>query len=368
MARLIHNALWSLTLVVTALLFLGTSTVMAADLDSQLVQWERLDHERAALIGQLKNLEQDHQESVDTIEKLKRRVDRGAASRSDLEEELRKNHRIVYDLEQLQRRLAALDDRQASLRSSLLDSFDERRQQLEQQLRQSSSSDERGEIVKELNDLQTQRQRFRAPLPEADQQRLEQILADARAVSGENPRAMLSAADELEDTREQLEARLRALDDRIRELEQARRLARHSRQFGQFDRFFDESDRSRTIADYQHTIEADEAVAHRGDDEALGSSDADDALAEFTDDAPESDPGSAPPEPEPEPEPSPTQTETIVIEAQTDPEQAETTYFDDRALERDLRRLQRERQGLEEQTRQIEEKADELRREAQQLY
>ena len=385
MMQRIHNLPVALIAFAAILLMAAPALGEEPDAGEHLAQWERLEYQRVSLMGELENLEGEHQNFVETIENLKAQHARGEVSRRKLEDKLRQNLRIVRALEQLQGQLRDVDAEQASLRGEILDHFDDRRRQLEEDLRQ-APSDERAELVVKLNELQDERAKYTVPLPEADQRRVERALADARQISDDHPRAMLSAADELDDTSDQLQSRLAGIQRRIDQLEQARALHRQSQQFGAFDRFFDEGERGRTIARYEQTVQSEESTdpsspsSNSGTDEEAyaPSENGVDTVAEAEPGAdPESEddfvPVDSPPdefgggehqdstERSEEPE-----TETVVIESE--PTDDGTSYFSDRGMERDLIRLQQERDQLEEQAEELRQKADELRRKAEESY
>ena len=398
MNRWFHNLALPLALVAAISLIIAPTVAEADDWRDHLDDWERLEHQRSSLMQQVDELEAEHQKFVDDIEKLKDQRERGDASRSDLEDKLRKNHRTVEALEQLQRQMRDLDTEQARLRSRILDDIDTRRRALEDELRE-ADDDERRRLVAELNELQQRRSDYSMPLPETDRKRVEQALADARKVSDGGPREMMAVADELEDTEQQLTERLEALDDQIRQLEQARAIHRQSRQFGEFDTFFDETDRRRTIADREQAVQSGDdgddddggdvdlppsrlnpAEEHQQDeqhgdvDEGMGAGDdydpgdapddgSDSAHGDPVDDTDNFDHYD---ETGQEDDPFGTDTESVVIESETDPETGEDSpYFSERAIEHDLELLEQERESLRKQAEELRQKADELRRDAE---
>lgn len=408
MTRRFHIQATALLTALLIVLFTAVAYADDAETAEKFAQWERLEHERSSLVGQLGDLEEEHQKSVEAIEKLKAAYEAGDASRGDLEDELRDNHRTVESLEQLQSDLRDVDARQTRLRSRILDALDERRDDLEQQLRE-ADADKRQDVLDELNDVQRQRSEFALPIPETDQRRVDAAVADARAVADGHPREMLAAADELEDTEQQLSDRLQALEQRIDQLERARAIQRQSRQFGEFDRFFDESDRSRTIAEQQQAVGADPQQDQNDDSDlatiprqppdeirdnvnepAGGEEDesppdenqgiegefADDNDTE-EDDYVGSDPSSDPSDPggadgdEPGDDPfdDSEETETVTIESDTDPATGDdTSYFSDRALQEDIERLRQERESLEQQAEELRRKSEQLREDAEEAY
>ena len=382
--------------------------------EDHLSGWVQLEHQRTALSEEVSRLEKEHQKFVETIENLRRQYDRGEIGRRQLEEKLRENQRLVQSLEQLQRRVRDLDGRQDELRQVILDGFDERRAELERELREVPAS-ERAAVVTRLNELQERRSQFAVPLPEADQQRIDAALALARGVADDHPRAMLSAADELEDTHDQLAARLQGIESRISQLEQTRALRRQSHHFGTFDRFFDEGERGRTIARFEQAVQTD--TSDRGEEATTEESAPEQPATEES----AAEPGAAPsPDPMEEgddavetgadygfdsdaddPSPSPggndggqhdhsdappasdeptvgdnedrgffddesQEFETVII--QSEPTEDSPSTFSDRELDRDLRRLRQERERLEEQADELRRQADELRRRAVEVH
>ncbi len=392
----------------TGVLISMPTLAQAEEWHDHLVTWETLEHQRVAVIDRLQNLEQDHQKFVEGIEKLKEEQAQGQRSRRELENKLRENLRTVEALEMIQRHLQDIEAEQAALRRTIVQAIDGKRDSLEEELRR-ASPERRLELVAELNELQATRGEYAAPLPEADQKRVTQALEMARQVSGDHPRTMLSAADELEDTEEQLLAHVEALNGQISQLEQARRLHRRSQAFGEYDRFFDEDQRGRTMArfetqasgtggqggargqerrsifdqpdrrrssDFESPPQGDaapeEPESDRGYDEAEEGEDffdGSDPSAGMGDDAPEAPADSEPDEQfgpdETGSDPFEEHTETVVIERDIEPGDAQdVSYFSERAMERDLHRLLHERDGLKEKAEELREKANELRRRA----
>ncbi len=403
-----------LAALVMLLLVAAPHTTQAADYEEHLGDWEQLEHQRAELVDELRGLEEQHQNSVETIESLK---DDGDTSDAELRDELRTNHRTAEALEQLQRRLRDVDADQAELRAQILADIDEQRRRLEEQLRD-SDADERAELVDDLNELQQVRRQFSAPLPEADRRRVDEALADAQNISDDHPRAMLAAADELEDTHDHLVSRLDRVEQRIDELQQLQTLHRNYRQFGTVDRFFDEGQRSRTIVDREQATETDDdsdgdssdeygelnphveeqarelpdsfgdteerEESASGDDSNDFHSDQDNDTEQLDGNDPEPGAGGAPPSQEDHGDDvaagdtdngstddpfDDASSETVVIESETDPEYGdEAAYMSDSAIEHNLRQLQRERESLRQQARQLRRIADELREDAEESY
>ncbi len=383
-----HRALALLAALVFSALVFSPPTAFAEPWRSHVEAWEDLEGERSQLGARLQSLEIDHQNSVETIEDLRDLHARGQASRRDLDARLRENLRIVEELEALQRELNELNIQQEQLRSAILEGIEDHRRDLEENLRGASTS-RRIQITMELNELQQERRRFSAPLPEADQARVAAALDAARHVQDGHPRAMLSAADELEDTEEQLLRRLAALDHRIAELERARQLHRRDQAFAQTEDFFEEDHRSRTIARFEQTVEAEprqtrpdgrQPPAHTAADDAEFEEDFDSPAEQMPSDeeAAMADPSPVPDDGEPQvgtgeefgednvgnddPFVPETRTERVVIESEIDPDTISgTSFFSEEALFRDLQRLRRERGELGEQAEELRERARELR-------
>lgn len=397
-----HRLPTLLSALLVALLISAPALAEAEEWRERLVDWQILEYQRDALLDRLERLEQEHQRSVRGIENLRESFESGEASRRSLENALRQNMSTVEALEDLQRQLSEVDASREALRRLIVEGIDERRNALEVEIRQAPVV-RRMELVNELNELQEQWRHFAAPLPRADQNRIDEALELARQVAGLDPRAMLSAADELEDTEEQLLARLEALDNQIARLEQMRRLHRRSRSFGEYHQFFDEDQRGRTIARFEQASSADSNQAqsgNRGQNGAAGSNGTeqptfdsggndeseeyfDGNQAENVESAP--DPGAgqeeAPSDDDmvgnddvdpfvPDDPFAPEEgSETVTIESQVDPDDAdELTGYSERSLSRDLQRLLQERQTLEEQAEELRRAADELRRRAEDSY
>lgn len=375
----------SFLLLVVWTLFSLPALAMGADLQDELGRWERVQSERRLLQEELDALEKDHQNFVASIENLKER----GAPRREQEALLRENLRTVEELEILQRQLRDLDLRQERIRGNILDGINAERTRLERALREAASRARIG-IVIELNALQDQYRQFSSPLPEADQTRIAQVLAMAREVAHGHPRAMLSAADELEDTEARLRERLEGLNTQIARLERTRRVERRSETFSEINRFFDEEQRNRRIGSFEVASE----TPNSNDRSDSGNESRQESEAgDFADEDMAADPahnggfvemdGAAAPGGE---EGSPMGMDGEVEAAQPDDEPTEAPeapmervelrdrsgadmedeYRGGGIVERDLQRLLRERRELEEQVEELRQQAEELRRRARQ--
>lgn len=377
--RRIHNLLPLLVGLALIALLTAPTVAQAIEDDLPIEEWSALESERNQLLEKLESLEREHQEFVVTLENLKDRHSRGEISRRQLEDRLREHLRMVEELEEIQRELRSVDEDRDQLRSQILDQLEGHQRLLEHEARQASPR-RRAEIVQELNSVQRMRRQFVAPVPEADEQRVSQVLAMARELADSHPRAMLSAVDELEDTQDQVLARLEAVEARIDRLEQLRALQRQSRQFAELDEFFDESDRGRQVTQFEQAVTTGDGGEDTSDT-AGGDSDEEVTATPEMDDGMDHDPHSgasdsgdledSPPEGgqdfagDPDSMDDPfgeerQETETIVIETDISADE-DSSFLSDREMERDLRQLHRERRKLEEQADELRRQADELR-------
>lgn len=387
MKTLLLNARIFLVALLGALLLLAPSLAVAGELPAKMERWEAMEAQRQQLQGELGTLEREHQNFVRSIENL---TARGGARR-EREALLRENLRTVEELEILQRQIRDLDLRQEGLRGDILEAIEGERRRLEAGLREAPGRARLG-FVTELNALQEKRRSFSAPLPAADRARVESVLAMARTVQDGNPRAMLSAADELEDTEEQLLRRLEGLNQQIAQLERQRRVRRRSESFSEVNRFFDEDQRNRRIGSFEvasstprgeSTGPASGGAESGGEEsrnneesqedfsaDAEGVQGSDDGLDESTDWVGSED-GWGENEPVGEesgfgPEPSEPEEQRERIELR-DPGSAEVqddSVGSERRVRRDLDRLLRERDEIEAKARELRREAEELRRRA----
>ncbi|MFU8806145.1 MAG: hypothetical protein ACNA8W_20200 [Bradymonadaceae bacterium] len=385
-------------LLATHLLFPGiTALVTGGEYGETQREYSQSMDERERLMGELGRLEGEYQKFVADIEKLKREG-QGVRSRRDLEGLLRQSRQISDELEGLQGRIRQVDGRMENQRTRILGALDKRIQELEISVASVPAS-ERAEIVSQLNALRIERRKYATPMPPLpDHRRVMETLQMASALDSSHPAELLAAADELEDTEDQVRARLRAIEDRLGELQQARRLSRRAQSFSREESFFEEGDRSRLIArfdrggarteaggDEANSGDADMEAGNNmvGDDEpALGAA----PEADFSDDAPapsagyedgardsEPDPTfgapgtSEPPPPDntlPESNRTPVR-ETVVFESSVDPSRSvDNVYFNDGNLDRNIRSLEEERKRLERQAGELRHKADGLTKSA----
>ena len=367
-------------LVAAAVVMLTASLAMGADLEEKIGRWESLEEDRVALVEELGTMERAHQNFVEAIENL---TSRSGARRERL---LTENLRVVEELERIQRQMGELTMAQEGVRGEILEAIEERRQELEADLRVASNR-ARFDYVVRLNDLQRERSRFSSSLPGRDQQRVEEVLATARQLEGGHPRAMLAVADELEDAEEALLRRLAGLDRQIAELERSRGMQRRSRSFGEVQNFFDEDQRNRQIGSSalaSTTRGSDqEGPASGGSQEQESFEEADEAMDaapesgadfDFEESEPEvggddgfDDPGEdmsfgADPAWEEE---EPSEEERVELRDRLGADQGgEGRALTGRVLERDLERLRRERREIREEAEKLRREAEKLRREA----
>lgn len=206
--------------------------------------------EREKIVERLEELEDEYQSLVRRIDSLK---SKGAMStiggRIELQNLLTQSKSLADELDSLQGRIGALDNRLAGQRSKLLAGLDRRVRKLEGDLAGASTS-ERKRIVRRLNDLRQRRRSYITPLPAVPSSgEVDSALQLAEEVS-DHPDELRAAADELQDTEDQLRKRLDAIDHKLGELRQSRALIRRARSFSREEKFFEETDRDRVVARY----------------------------------------------------------------------------------------------------------------------
>lgn len=239
------------TALLTAVILCGVAPADASaqPLDAAQKSYRDSANKRAALIGQLESLEKRYNGLVRRIEERKRA---GAmetfAGRLELGNLLRESKALADELASLQERVRRLDDELDSQRTRVLGRIDAEVSKLERQLG-SADRTERRRLVSELNALRRQRADYSAPLPDAPSlAEIRDALSLAEEVDPSQPEELLAAADELQDTEDQIRRRLTALRERLDSLERRKRLMRRADNLSREERFFEETDRNRVIA------------------------------------------------------------------------------------------------------------------------
>lgn len=377
MRRLLHISLLLFALHVAA----PAAALQHDVLAETQQQYDLASRERSALFERLEALEQQYQGFIRKIEELK---NGGALNsiggRIELQNLLAKSKTLADELDGLQAQLRAVDTKIAGQRTRLVSGLDQRLQALERSLG-SAPAKERADIVVELNSLRKRRAAYTEPLPVAPTPRdLSSVmrLADDAA----HPAELIAAADELQDTEDQLRRRLAAIEARLSELREARTLSRRARRFSREERFFEETDRDRVIARYERV------TSTSADAPSANDSPANDASSEFAGlegenswDAPAAAPESAggrddasgptqadhsdPEPPAPTPDPIPvveTTRETIVIDGGTDPSRTVGSLGTQRGgLDGEIDSLEAEHKRLKKQADTLRSRAGELR-------
>lgn len=206
--------------------------------------------ERLDVVNSMRKLEAEHRRIVARIVALKEQG-AGLTVRLALDELLRDAQRISDQLAAKQDQVRVIDNRLGAHRTQLISAIENSIQNLEIQLR-SAPAQERGAIVRELNQLRTQRASYMVSLPEVPS--LEDLRAALTlATKADSPDELHAVADELQDSEDQLRRRLAAIEARIDDLKKSKRLVRRAQGFTREERFFEETDRERTIARYERT-------------------------------------------------------------------------------------------------------------------
>ena len=225
------------------------------DLSAVQRQHDTVARERVALLEQLQGLESQYHGLVSKIEKLKSDgAIRTIGGRIELQNLLTKSKAIADELDGLQSKVRALDNKLAGQRSTLVAGIDGRLSQLERSL-SSARPSSRPAIVAELNQLRQRRSAYTTPLPAAPSA-VDVNSALQLAEAAAHPDELMAAADELQDTEDQLRKRLAGIESKLAELREARALARRARTFSRAEKFFEETDRDRVIARYERVTVA----------------------------------------------------------------------------------------------------------------
>ena len=196
--------------------------------------------ERAGLVGELEVLEEEYEALVARIERAKRT---GTANRAALQGMLRESRALAEKLEKLRGRVRGVDGRIGASRGQLVGRINERMKALETELPRARPA-QRAEIVAELNRLRSERQSYGAPLPPVpSRSAIRRTVQAAEQARTDSPEELLAAADELQDTEDQLRARMQAIKKRIEDLRTTQLLVRRAKSFAAEERFFEETDR-----------------------------------------------------------------------------------------------------------------------------
>lgn len=373
--------------------------LQGASFEAAQQRYEQTVEERQSVIQEITRLEEKHKRLVQRITKLKRQNDSGLTARLALEDMLAQSKSLSDELGLLSDRIQAIDNTLSARRGALVGAVDREMRGLERSLAKASAA-ERRKIVGRLNALRAQRQTWAKPLPTGPSTG-DVSAALNLAGEAEAPDELLAAADEIEDTEDQLSRRMKAIDSRIQELKQARRLMRRASEFSREEKFFEEVDRDRVIARYSEGSSAQAAErtpsnSANGDaapsqsqnnaaqeDFAEPASEASNNVsldADFAAGAPErvpneedvSESASAPPtfeETSGNADVFDTAGETVVINSAVDPSRSVGPNDERRggSLETQIRSLESEKQRLESQAKRLKQRAKQLRDRASDL-
>ncbi len=387
--------------LVTSLLVPGVQNLLQGEQFEQVQNaYEQTLDEREKLVDELREREAEYRALLEQVDLLKGSPNT-LQNRMELERLLRQSRELAGQMEPLQKKIRATDRRLANQRDQLVETLDAAMTKIEERLAQSSASERRA-MVAQLNELRSTRQQYTSPLPSAPTDgQVDEALAMLGELDSASADDLLAAADELEDTEDQVRQRLQAIDERITQLRSAKQLARRARTFSSEGSFFDETSRSRFIA-RQNT--GGDAVAGSGDESArqgtanndtsnsannvIGEEDgmagepvADEGIDGADDGDMEAGAGSDPglsdqpgqPEAAPEAEDDASSGDDvfgsgdgdIFIDSDADPEASRRSGFgSDDELEGRIRRLEEEQKRLEEQAGELEQKAGQLRKRA----
>lgn len=323
-------------------------------------RYETVSQQRSELLDRMKSLRGEYQRLVDKIDRLKTSASGDNSSRQSVQQLLSQSQQTARQLEQLQTRLRTLDARLRSMRSELVATIDSSVATIEDKLRNADATS-RQKWVDQLNELRELRREYRIPLPEApDLAEIKATLRMAERVESGRPDQIQAAADELEDTEDQLRSRLKAVEQKLAQLEQTRTLARRSESFQSEEQFFDEASRPRSVG--HHSSSGTDGEGTSGDEERLGAGDdptfenGDSFRPPPTNQGPDNGAGRGDDSP------------NLVLENEADPgEVTGDDYSEGSGLEQRIDRLRRERRQLERQAEQLRERAKSLRDRAKQL-
>jgi predicted nucleic acid-binding Zn-ribbon protein len=241
--------------VTTMIVSTGQGLLQGQGIEEVRESYEETLEERTSLMQKMSDLESDYRAILQDIDRLKQQPDT-LQNRVALRDLLRESRTLADQLRDLQKELRSKEDRLKQQRARLVRALDSEIRTLESQLA-GATSYERGQIVAELNDLRSQRDRYTRPLPNAPSDRaVTETLEMASELEGASPEDLLAAADELKDTEDQVRKRLEAVETRLDELRDAKMLARRASNFEAEEQFFDETDRSQFVGQYDGTTQS----------------------------------------------------------------------------------------------------------------
>ncbi|MGM0555880.1 MAG: hypothetical protein ACQEVA_05850 [Myxococcota bacterium] len=370
--------------VTTMIVSGGQGLLQGQSIEQVRESYEQTLQERSSVMEEMSTLESDYRVLLQEIDRLKQQPDT-LQNRSALRALLRESRQLSDELRGLQKNLRAKEERLSQQRARLLRAIDAEIGSLESELAGAASGD-RSEIVADLNDLRSRRDRYTRPLPNAPSDRaVSETLEMAAELDGASPQDLLAAADELMDTEDQVRKRLQAVETRLEELRDAKMLARRARTFAAEEQFFDETDRSQFVGQYEQNAQGQNSGRNGGllpgtDGDATagepttgagesGDQPADDSFAE----SPEGAEGGTDGDQAPTNDESGGGTEDVFdqqdslrLDSGVDPETMSGSGFQsDFEIDSRIDRLREEQRRLEEQAESLESKASQLRERAE---
>jgi hypothetical protein len=203
--------------------------------------YEQVQEERRGSFTALQELELEYRKLVADIEQKKAA---GVLGR-ELQTLLRRSRTVAQQLRSLQGTLRGLDRRVVGERGKLMRKIEGEVRRLELSL-VGSGPIERLDIVDDLNALKRERTEIEST-DEPSSVDVEGLLSSIEETRFQSPDEARAAADELDDTEEQVHLRLRELKGRIEELRQSRVLMQRARSFAQQERLFEDQTRNRRL-------------------------------------------------------------------------------------------------------------------------
>jgi chromosome segregation ATPase len=327
------------------------------DINELREQYETVSQTRAETVDRMESLRTEYQRLVERIDRLKASGTGELSSRRSVQQLLSQSQEIARRLEKLQAQVRTYDRRLKSMRAELVSNIDASVATIEEKLR-AADAEARDKWVGQLNELRELRRQYRIPLPEAPNlDEIQATLRMARQVEAGRPDQMQAAADELEDTEDQIRSRLKAVEQKLAQLERARTLARRAESFRSEEQFFDEASRPRSVG--HHESSGSSEGGNSGDENPIRTGDG----PQFSNGNKE---GTEPPPLNDTPASG--ESSGFVLENEADPgEVADDSFSNGSGLERRIKRLRQERQELERQAKRLRERAETLRGRAQDL-
>lgn len=228
-----------------------TGLVGGEEIEQLQAQYEQTVDQRESTIEKMRRLERRYEQLVERIDRLKSEGTEDIANRMSVEQLLSRSRELAEQLESLQKQVSRTDRTLERLRGQIVGRIDQAVATVEGRLRE-APRDQRVTLVDQLNELRSIRHRYRAPLPKApDLSEINETLRMIAEIESGRPDQMQAAADELEDTEDQLRTRLSAVQQKLDKLERSKTLARRARTFRAEESFFDEANRPRSVGHHR---------------------------------------------------------------------------------------------------------------------